>query len=99
MGAAFRADAARAGAGEEITRLVHELSQTSPEFAALWRNNDVAASGEGFKRIHHPVAGLIELEFSAFAVDGRPELGMMVYTPASQADAERIRSLMGGGCG
>ena len=91
---AFRADVARAGAGEEVTRLVDELSRTSSEFDALWRDNEVVAHGEGLKRIRHPEVGLLELEFSAFAVDGRPELGMVVYNPASQADADRIRTLI-----
>ncbi len=91
---AFRADVARAGAGGEVARLVDELSRTSPEFDVLWRDNEVVAHGEGLKRIRHPEAGLLELEFSAFAVDGRPELGMVVYNPASPADAECIRTLM-----
>ena len=91
---AFRADVARAGAGEEVTRLIDELSRTSAHFDALWRDNEVVAHGEGIKRIRHPKAGLLALEFSAFAVDGRPELGMIVYNPASQTDAERIRTLM-----
>jgi len=91
---AFRADVARAGAGEEASRLIEELSRTSPEFEALWRDNDVVAHGEGLKRIRHPEAGLLELEFSAFAVDGRPELGMVVYNPASDATAQRIRALI-----
>ncbi|MBZ9735993.1 helix-turn-helix transcriptional regulator [Mesorhizobium sp. CA18] len=91
----FRADAVRAGAGAEVTELVEELSRISPEFAALWRDNDVvAAHGEGVKRLRHPEIGLIELEFSVFAVDGRPELGMIVYNPVTQSDAERIRSLI-----
>ncbi|PBC08688.1 helix-turn-helix transcriptional regulator [Mesorhizobium sp. WSM3859] len=91
----FRADATRAGAGAEITQLVEELCRISPEFAALWRDNDVVpAYGEGVKRLRHPDIGLIELEFSVFAVDGRPELGMIVYNPVTQADAERIRSLI-----
>ena len=60
----------------------------------MWRDNEVVSGGEGLKRIHHPEAGLLELEFSAFAVDGRPELAMVVYNPASQADAERIRNLI-----
>ena len=88
---AFRADVARAGATAEITRLVQELSRVSPEFEALWRDNDVVGHGEGQKRIHHPELGLIELEFSAFAVDGRPELGMIVYNPATEAAADLIR--------
>ena len=88
---AFRADAARAGATAEITKLVDELSRASPDFDRLWRNNDVVAHGEGLKRIRHPDLGLIELEFSAFAVDGRPELGMVVYNPASDDTAALIR--------
>lgn len=91
---AFRADAARAGAGAEITQLVEELSRISPEFEALWRDNDVARHADGLKRIRHPQHGLIELEFSAFAVDGRPDLGMIVYNPASPETAQRIQSLM-----
>ncbi|TPN84953.1 helix-turn-helix domain-containing protein [Mesorhizobium sp. CU2] len=91
----FRADATRAGAGAEITQLVEELCRISPEFEALWRDNDVVpAHGEGVKRLRHPEIGLIELEFSVFAVDGRPELGMIVYNPATPADAERIQSLI-----
>ena len=88
---AFRADVARAGATTEITKLVDELSRMSPEFDALWRANDVVAHGEGLKRILHPELGPLELEFSAFAVDGRPELGMVVYNPATEDVARRIR--------
>jgi transcriptional regulator with XRE-family HTH domain len=90
----FRADVARAGATETITQLVDELSRTSAEFERLWCDNEIAAHHEGLKRIHHPEVGLLELEFSAFAVDGRPELGMVIYNPASSADAERVRSLI-----
>ena len=90
---AFRADAARAGVGAsaETSKLVEELSRTSPEFDALWRDNDVVAHGEGLKRLHHSGLGLLELEFSAFAVDGRPELGMVIYNPATDEVADRIR--------
>lgn len=91
---AFRADAARAGAGAEVAQLVEELSRISPEFEALWRDNDVARHADGLKRIRHPEHGLIELEFSAFAVDGRPDLGMIVYNPTSPETAQRIQSLM-----
>jgi transcriptional regulator with XRE-family HTH domain len=93
---AFRADVARAGAGasEEVSKLIDELCRLSPEFEALWQDNDVVAHGEGVKRIHHPEAGLLELEFSSFAVEGRPELAMIVYNPASRADADRIRALI-----
>ncbi|MHC9420217.1 helix-turn-helix transcriptional regulator [Sphingomonas citri] len=93
---AFRADVARAGASAsaEVTKLVGELCGISPEFAALWQDNDVIAHGEGVKRIHHPDAGPLAMEFSSFAVEGRPELGMIIYNPASPEDAERLRVLL-----
>ena len=91
---AFRADAARAGAVSEVAQLVEELCARSPEFAALWRDNDVRVYGEGVKQLRHPIFGAIVLEYSAFAVDGRPDLGMIVYNPTTREDADRIRSLL-----
>jgi transcriptional regulator with XRE-family HTH domain len=93
---AFRADVARAGANRSAAAaaLVEEMTRVSPEFAALWRDNDVIAHADGVKRLRHPEAGLLEMEFSSFAVEGRPELGMIVYNPATAADAERLRALI-----
>ncbi|WP_445191520.1 helix-turn-helix transcriptional regulator [Sphingomonas sp. Tas61C01] len=93
---AFRADVTRAGAIESAaaTDLVAELSRISPEFAALWQDNEVVSHNEGTKRIHHPVTGLLAMEFSTFAVEGRPELGMIIYNPATPSDAERLRLLL-----
>lgn len=94
--AAFRADAARAGTTSNVQALVDELCELSPEFDALWRDNDVrSAYSEMAKQIRHPRAGLISLEYSSFAVDGRPDLGLVIYTPATPADADRIRPLVG----
>jgi transcriptional regulator with XRE-family HTH domain len=92
--AAFRADAARAGATAKVEVLVDELSRLSPEFEAMWRDNDVRSYGEGLKRMRHPIAGPIAFEYSAFAVDGRPDLGMVVYNPATPEDAQRIKALI-----
>jgi transcriptional regulator with XRE-family HTH domain len=92
--ASFRADVARAGAASDVRSLVDELCATSPEFAAMWRDNDVQAHGDGLKVLHHPVAGKLSLEFSGFAVDGRPDLTMVIYNPATTADADKIRALL-----
>ncbi len=92
--AAFRADTARAGAAKDVEALVDELCRLSPEFEAMWRDNDVRTHGEGTKYLRHPIAGLIALEYSAFAVDGRPDLAMVIYNPATPVDADRIRSLI-----
>jgi len=95
--AAFRADVARAGAISNVKALVDELSRLSPEFQAIWAENDVRSSYfEIAKQLRHPLAGLIKLEYSTFAVDGRPDLDMVIYNPATPADAERVRSLING---
>ncbi|AFC84790.1 helix-turn-helix transcriptional regulator [Frateuria aurantia] len=92
--AAFRADAVRAGASGVITDLVRELRQLSPQFDRLWQDHDVAGHGDGVKRLHHPRLGTLDLEFSTFAVEGRPDLCLMVYTAANDETAGRIRQLL-----
>ena len=92
---AFRVDAARAGAAAEVEPLVDELCRLSPEFKAMWQDNDIRSHGEVVKHIRHAVLGPLAFEYSAFAVDGRPDLSMVVYNPATPADAEKIRSLTG----
>jgi transcriptional regulator with XRE-family HTH domain len=92
--ASFRADVARAGAARSVQSLVDELCATSAEFAAMWRDNDVQGHGDGTKVLHHPIAGSLSMEFSAFAVDGRPDLNMVIYNPATSADADKVRSLL-----
>jgi transcriptional regulator with XRE-family HTH domain len=91
---AFRADALRAGATSQVAGLVEELCRMSPEFAKLWRDNDVRDFGGGTKHLNHPIIGPVTFEFSSFAVDGRPDLGMIVYNPLTTADAGRIRAAL-----
>ena len=95
--AAFRADAVRAGAPESVNALVEELSRASSDFARMWADNDVRKFGEGNKHIRHPKAGMLSLEYSAFAVDGRPDLSLVIYNPATAKDADKIRKLIKAG--
>jgi len=88
---AFRLEAARAGAAADVEPLVDDLRRRSPEFEAMWRDHDVpGVLGEAVKHIRHPVLGPLAFEYSAFAVDGRTDLSLLVYNPMSPADAERI---------
>ena len=89
----FRGDAARAGAAATVQPLVDELCAKSPDFAMIWRESKVNSACEGVRRLCHPELGEIALEYSAFAVDGRADLAMLVYTPVSSEDATRIRVL------
>jgi len=92
---AFRLDAARAGAAADVEPLVDELCRSSPQFKEMWRDNEVPGGHpEAVKHLRHPVFGPLAFEFSAFAVDGRTDLSLLVYNPATPEDAERIASLL-----
>lgn len=94
--AAFRVDVARAGVGAEATAaaLIEELSRRSPDFAAMWSGHDVGDHHQGVKRLRHPLLGEVAFEYSAFAVDGRPDLGMIVYNPMEDETVKRLGALI-----
>jgi transcriptional regulator with XRE-family HTH domain len=90
----FRVDAARAGAAAEVAPLVEELCRLSPDFARLWAETDIQNIVEHVKHIRHPVLGDFAFELSGFAVDFRPDLSLVVYNPATPADAARIAAAL-----
>ena len=44
--------------------------------------------------IHHPKFGKLQLDYSSFAVEGRSDLIMVVYNPATLKDQEIIRKTL-----
>lgn len=74
--------------------MVEELCDLSPEFKMMWRDNDVRGHGEGTKQLHHPIVGPLTMEYSAFAVDGRPDLSLVIYNPATKQDVVKIKMLL-----
>jgi transcriptional regulator with XRE-family HTH domain len=94
MVAVFRMDVARMGGSPEADALVVELLAASPDFRSLWAENEVRSHGAGRKRMNNPFVGPFTLEISAFAIDGAEGLTMLVFTPASAADARAIEALM-----
>ena len=94
MVAVFRMDVARMGGSPEADALVAELQAASGDFRRLWAENEVRSHGAGRKRMNNPFVGPFTLEISAFAIDGAEGLTMLVFTPASAADARAIEALM-----
>ncbi|MBB6243309.1 helix-turn-helix transcriptional regulator [Rhodanobacter sp. MP1X3] len=92
--ATFRNETAKSGISEYTKALIDELSQVSPAFKSMWLEHDVSTHGEGTKHIQHPTLGLITLEYSAFAVDGKPHLGLVIYNPVTTKDKAGVRALM-----
>ena len=91
--ATFRAETAHMNENERAAELVAEISRQSDEFIRMWTENDVQTTGEGTKTIRHAAVGEITFEFSSFAVDGRPDLKLMIYNPADGASREKMDQL------
>lgn len=93
--AAFRVETLRAGADAAIAPLVDELCHASPQFKRLWQENEVPlAHTEAIKRLYNPELGWLGFEYSTFAVDGRTDLSMIVFNPATTEDAVKIRTIL-----
>lgn len=93
--AIFRGEIVRCGATDAVQSLVDELCEKSTEFREYWSDHEVMQMGEATKQIMHPAVGMITIELSSFTVDGRPDLRMIVYSPATDEDVAKIKELMG----
>jgi transcriptional regulator with XRE-family HTH domain len=90
----FRIDVARVGGDPEAAALAAELQETSPEFRRLYAENEVHSLWGGVKHFRHPVAGVLTLEYSSFAINGAEGLNMVVFSPVSVADKQAIEALV-----
>ncbi|MEV7867764.1 helix-turn-helix transcriptional regulator [Streptomyces sp. NPDC088124] len=90
----LRAAAARRDARDtEASSMVSSLLDTSPEFATLWADHDVAFRRDDRKRLNHPAIGLIEVNcLNLFSEDGRQRL--LWFTPALGTDSADLLSLL-----
>lgn len=91
MLASFRINYARANGDPAFEALVAKLEDVSPEFRRWWPLQHVYSRSEGIKRLRHALYGDVQLEHTAFLVEGAPELRMVIYTPVSE-----IKALSGG---
>jgi len=94
MVANFRADVARTGASDHVRALVEELSEMSETFRQLWQSQEVSQHGEGIKQLWLPDEGVLELEYSTFAVEGKPGLSLVVFNPRLPRDRDTVARLM-----
>jgi transcriptional regulator with XRE-family HTH domain len=90
----FRIDVARVGGDPEAAALAAELQETSPEFRRLYAENEVSNFWGGVKHFRHPMAGVLTLEYSAFAVNGAEGLNMVVFSPVTEGDERAIAALV-----
>lgn len=79
--AEFRADCGRRLHTEPVRELIDGLRAQSPEFAALWRLNDVQEREGGERRFHHPRHGRVAYEQLTLRAAIRPEYKLVILLP------------------
>ncbi|MFI7608944.1 helix-turn-helix transcriptional regulator [Micromonospora sp. NPDC049366] len=77
--ARLRAIAGQHPGHPRVTRLVAELTETSPEVRQWWPQYDIQFSHAGRKRLRHPRLGVITVSHTAFHVAERAEQTLVVY--------------------
>ncbi|MBE8471120.1 helix-turn-helix domain-containing protein [Streptomyces justiciae] len=78
----------------ELTGLIAELADASPEFRRIWDSGEVTMCAAGRKRLRHPVAGLLELDFETLHVPAGPgESGLVLHVFSAAEDSPEAAAL------
>jgi hypothetical protein len=98
--AVLRAQAGRAPDSERLCEVVGDLLERSPEFARLWKSQEVEEKGQGVKRIQHPEHGLLELHFQAMRLPPPDEeLTLLLYAAEPDSPSQAALLALSGGAG
>jgi transcriptional regulator with XRE-family HTH domain len=93
MVAVLRANYARHVGEPQWTDFVAALSAASKKFAELWATHQVAAPMPAIKWFQADDGTTIDMRTTGLHVDGMPEARLVVYMPATSADAAKIERL------
>ncbi|GGS14484.1 DNA-binding protein [Streptomyces aureoverticillatus] len=78
----------------ELAALISELSGHSPEFRRIWDTGEVVMCTAGRKRLRHPEAGLLTLDFETLHVPAEPgETGLVVHVFSADEGSDEAGAL------
>ena len=83
IAAMLRSEAGSNPHDKQLVELIGELSTRSEVFRARWAAHNVRFHRTGHKRLHHPVAGTLDLDFEAMEFPAHPGLTLLAYTAAA----------------
>jgi transcriptional regulator with XRE-family HTH domain len=90
----LRVSAGRYPDDAELTALVTELSARSAEFRRIWATGEVVMCAAGRKRLRHPVAGLLTLDYETLHVPAAPgEPGLVVHVFSAEETGREAEAL------
>ncbi|XVV10175.1 helix-turn-helix domain-containing protein [Actinoplanes sp. CA-131856] len=92
--ALLHVQAARHPHDNDLAGLIGQLSTRSDQFRIRWARHDVRAHTTGRKRLHHPVAGPLELTFEVLTPAADDDQALVVYgAEPGSTSAEGLRLL------
>ncbi len=94
--ALLRAAAGRDPYDRELSGLVGELSTRSADFRVRWAAHDVRIHAVGVKKLHHPVAGDLDLPFESLPVEAGSATSLVAYLPEPGSAAQDAVSRLAG---
>lgn len=94
MVAVLRAEAGRNPYDRALSDLVGELSTRSEEFRTRWAAHNVLFHRTGFKQLHHPVVGDLDLTYEALELPSDPGLTLLVYTAEPDTPTQDALNLL-----
>jgi transcriptional regulator with XRE-family HTH domain len=73
--------------------LVDRLHRASPEFTSVWERHDVQGIESRTKRVIHPTAGLLSLDYTNLWLGQRLGTRIVAFTPADERSRRRLELL------
>ncbi|MEU5001230.1 helix-turn-helix transcriptional regulator [Streptomyces sp. NPDC021622] len=90
----LRVAAGRYPQDTELAALIAELAAASGEFRRIWDSGEVVMCAAGRKRLRHPAAGLLTLNFETLHVPAAPgETGLVVHVFSADEDSVEAAAL------
>jgi transcriptional regulator with XRE-family HTH domain len=86
--AEFRAEAGQRLGDPDIGYQVERLKAASIAFKESWDQYDILGFESRERLFHHPTVGVLELEHHQVSPSDRPDLHIVIYTPAVNSGAE-----------
>ncbi|MGV9267773.1 helix-turn-helix domain-containing protein [Kitasatospora sp. NPDC003701] len=78
----------------ELAALITELSARSADFRRIWATGEIVVCGAGRKRLRHPVAGLLTLDYETLHVPAAPaETGLVVHVFSAAQESPEAAAL------
>ncbi|MES4905965.1 MULTISPECIES: helix-turn-helix transcriptional regulator [unclassified Streptomyces] len=90
----LRVSAGRYPEDADLAALITDLSTHSADFRRIWATGEVVMCGAGRKRLRHPEAGLLTLNYETLHVPAAPgETGLMMHVFGAEARSHEAAAL------